>query len=75
MCVFHFETALKTRSKLEKSFCFRLILILCVFCFLFFKGIYGFSTCLDSFLGVFVQIWVEIIWDKKAQTLFFQPPQ
>jgi len=59
---FHFEIALKTRFKLKKSFCFRLIL----YFYVFFKGIYEFSMCLDSFLGVFIQIWDEIIWDKKV---------
>jgi hypothetical protein len=53
-CVFHLESALKTRFKLGKSFCFGLISGSCIVFFFFFgflRSFMGFSRCLGSFLG------------------------
>lgn len=53
---FHFKIALKTISKLGNNFCFELNSSFYV-CFL--RPFIGFSKCLDFFLDILDQNWIE----------------
>jgi len=53
------KIALKFKSKLEKSFYFKLISRVLFFVFCFLKLFIGLSKCLGSFLGISGQNWIE----------------